>query len=204
MAALKKKPTFDRNRPASWSFFSSYWYDKEQWYRKYVLGQPDKPSREMEFGKKFADSCEARKPLAPVTLLSKVEQEFRVSFNGMLLLGFADTFDSETKRETGEFKTGKWKSNGDPAWTQKRVDEHGQITMYALMNYVTNKVRPEDCKFFLEWVPTVEGGDFQIQLAKPVKVFRFDTKRTMKDIADFGVLIKKTYEEMEEYCQKRA
>ncbi len=204
MAARKKYLSFDRKRPASWSFFSSYWYDKEQWYRKYVLGKPDKASKEMEFGKIFAKSCEDRKPLAPVTLLSKMEHEFRVSFNGMLLLGYADAFDEKTKKETGEYKTGKWRASGEPAWTQKRVDEHGQITMYALMNYITNKVKPDDCKFWLEWIPTIEGGDFKIQLAKPVKVFRFETKRTMKQVAEFGVLIHRTYIEMEEYCKNHA
>lgn len=201
------KPTFDRTRPVSWSFFSSFEYDPEQWYRKYVLGKPDRPSPEMEFGKKFADSCEARRPLAPVTLLSKVEQEFSTVFEGMPMIGFADTYDDVTKKAIGEFKTGV------KPWDQKRVDDHGQITMYCLMNWLINKVRPEDTKLFLQWVPTrkidQDGGDFsqhdyRVDFAMPIKVHTFNTKRTMKDVVVFGARIKRLYKEMDEYCKNHA
>ena len=37
-------------KPISWSSISSFNYDKKQWYRSYVLGIKDPPSKEMEFG----------------------------------------------------------------------------------------------------------------------------------------------------------
>lgn len=203
---IKKNKHFDiyaflKKRPLSWSAMSSFEYDPEQWYRRYFLNEEQAPSAEMLFGKKFADACEARKPLAPVTLLCKMEQPFKVVFNKVPLVGYADTYCQKTKAHIGEYKTGKMKSTGADSWDQKRVDEHGQITMYALMNYITNKKKPEDCKFFLEWVPTVQAGDFSIDLLKPVKVYHFDTKRTMRDILDFGARINRTVKAMQDYVR---
>lgn len=200
MPTLAKKPvvrkkTFDKTRSLSWSAISSFMYDKEQWYRKYVLGQPDPASKEMIFGKLFADSCENGEPLAPVTILCEVEKKFEIVFNKIPMIGYADTYCKKTKKVIGEYKTGK------KAWDQKRVDDHGQITLYALFNYITYKVKPEDCEFFLEWIPTEEHGDFSINFKKPIKVHHFKTKRTMQDILNFGMTINRIYKEMENYCE---
>ncbi len=186
---------FLKKRPLSWSAISSFEYDPEQWYRNYFLGQRDPASREMIFGSKFATSCENRKPLAPVTLLCKMEKEFSIVFNQIPLVGYADTFCEKTKCHTGEYKTGK------KAWDQQRVDEHGQITMYSLMNYVKHKKKPEDCEFFLEWIPTCELGDFSIDFVRPIKVHHFKTKRTMRDVLDFGIRINETVKAMELYVR---
>lgn len=186
-----------RARPLSWTAISSFEYDKDQWFNKYVLGKPTPITPELEFGKKFADAIEAGKPMSPVTILSKVEQPFEVMFGDISLVGYADTFDKDTKKHIGEFKTGKTKN----PWTQKRVDEHGQITMYCLMNLITNKVKPEDTKLFLEWCPTQENGDYTISLIDPNDVRHFDTKRTMLDIVNFMQRIKNVTQEMESYAQ---
>lgn len=192
---------FLKDRPLSWSAISSFEYDPEQWYRNYYLGQKDPANKEMIFGSRFATAAENGKPMAKITMLCKMEQEFNVVFNKIPLKGFADTFCTKTKKRTGEYKTGKYKSNGDPAWTQKRVDEHGQITLYALMNYVKHKMRPEDCEFFLEWIPTAEDGSFNIYIIDPNDVKHFVTKRTMKDLLDFGMRINRTVDAMQAYVR---
>jgi hypothetical protein len=202
-----KKPKFDKTRALSWSAISSFEYDPEQWYRKYVLLQPDPENEEMRFGKRFADSCEKRKPLAPVTLLSKMEQKFEVVFCGIKLIGYADTFDDVTFKALGEYKTGV------KEWDQRRVDEHGQITLYCLFNYVTKKIKPEDMDLFLQWIPTrkisQENGDFSrseytIDFVRPIKVHTFRTRRNMKDVVEFGAKIKRVYKEMEMYAKNHA
>lgn len=197
---------FLKNRPLSWSAISSFEWDKEQWYRNYYLGQKDPMTPELIFGAKFALSCEKKKPLAPVTMLSEMEHAFKVVFNGIPLTGFADTYCRTSKRKIGEYKTGV------KAWDQKRVDQHGQITMYALMNYISHRIKPEDTKFFLEWIPTrkimQENGDyskFDYTIgfeSDPPEVRTFHTKRTMKDILTFGNRINNTIEEMERYVQQ--
>jgi hypothetical protein len=188
---------FFKTRPLSWSSMSSFEYNPEEWYENYILGKKKDPSPEMLFGKIFAESCENRKPLAPVTLLSKMEQPFKVVFGKIHMVGFADTFDDVLKTTIGEYKTGKMTK----PWTQDRVDKHGQITLYALFNLIKNKIKPDDCKFFLEWVPTIQRGDFSIEILKNEKVRHFDTKRTMKDVLEFGVRINRVVKDMEKYVR---
>lgn len=183
----------DLARPLSWSAISSFEWDKEQWYAKYVLKQEQPPSREMLFGKKFADSVEAGKPLAPVTVYSIVEQKLECQFAGISLLGFMDTY--EPKFKVREYKSGK------NAWTQEKVDNHGQITMYLLMLYIIHGTRPEQIKCHLDWIPTYETGDFQIDFVRPIRIHTFTTKRTMRDILVFGQRIKRTYKEMQAFAE---
>ena len=70
------------------------------------IGQKYDPTPELIFGKIFANSCENRKPLAPVTMLSKMEQSFKIVYNKIPLVGFADTFCNITFKKIGEYKTG--------------------------------------------------------------------------------------------------
>lgn len=194
---------FDWTRPASWSYVSAYEWDKEAWFRKYILGIPEPETAELAFGKAFADSCETRRPLAPVTMMSRMEKEFSVRLNKKVTLrGFVDTFCEDTKRVIGEYKTGV------KVWDQKRADLHGQITMYALMNLIENGVRPEECTFFLEWIPTtrVESGDFSVRIdfKRPVEVRKFYTKRTTAQVLSFGDYVLRTMRDMEEFVRNHA
>ena len=100
------------------------------------------------------------------------------------------------KKKMAEFKTGKVK------WTQKRVDELGQIDMYLLMLYITHKIRPEDMTVHLYWLPTKENGDFSISFVEPFRVKSFRTCRTMTQILEFGVFINKIQKEMIDYCEQ--
>lgn len=187
-------------RPLSWSAISSFEYSPEQWYDNYVLSKKNPESEEMKFGKAFANSIEdgtcANKELLDL-LQKKKEHKFNVVFSGIPLIGFADAFCDKTFKILDEVKTGK------KAWDQKRANEHGQLTMYALMNFITNKIRPEDTTFTLYWCPTQANGDFSISFVKPIKTHVFKTKRMMNDILQFGLRIKRVVKEMEEYCKKR-
>lgn len=204
------KKTFDRDRAMSWSSFSSFskelseYADPEKWYRKYVLNEKERDTPELIFGKKFAKSIEDGKPLAPVTLLTKAEHPFKVMYNKIPMVGYVDAFCTNTQKKIGEYKTGA------KAWDQKKVDRHGQITFYALFNFITNKVRPEDTEFFLEWIPTKKiprnngdfsGFDYDIDFVYPIEVVRFNTQRSMSDVLTMGSLINKVYKEMEDYCE---
>lgn len=186
--------TFDKKRALSWSAISSFEYDKEEWYRKYVLGIKPEDNKEMAFGRKFAQSIESGKPLAPVLTLSAVEHPFQVSFNGIPLIGYADSFCDKTFKKLEEYKTGK------KIWDQKRADEHRQIDMYLLMNLITNKIRPEDVECAITWIPTQENGDFSISFVEPIRVHRFVTKRTTAQVLKFGAYIKNIYKDMELYA----
>lgn len=192
-----EKPRFKKERPLSWSQISSFEYDPEQWYRRYVLGIQDEPNAEMLFGKKVADSIEDGTCTIPTlleNLQKRKEYPFKVQFGEIQLVGYADAFCEETLRKLDEVKTGQ------KPWDQKRVDDHGQITMYCLLNYITHKVPPEEVDCTLHYIPTQKGGDFNISFVEPIVVQRFKTKRTMADILNFGSRIKRVYQEMEAYA----
>ena len=189
------------SRPLSWSSISSWEWNKEDWAKKYLDGieQPSNP--EMEFGKKVGKRLETDPTYLPmIPRRSKMEHPFNVSLSGIKLTGYADTFCTVTFKAGDEYKTGV------KPWDQKRVDEHGQITMYLLMNYITNKIKPEDVEFALHWMPTVrkESGNFEVvidfvpDIENNIKHFK--TKRTMVDILKFAAYIKKTYKAMQKYA----
>lgn len=180
----------------SWSSISSFEWDKEQWYQSYIKGIRQE-SRELTFGS-FVDKKLQDDP----TFLPSVERylimqyEMRIMFDGIPLVGYADGYDPG--KTLADYKTGK------KAWTQKRADETGQLTMYAFMLYLIDKVRPGDMTFRIVWLPTVESGDFSIQFKDdPVKPKVFNTTRSMLDILQFGQKIKRMLEEMQEYVEKR-
>lgn len=189
------KPTFDRKRPLSWSAISSFEYDKEQWYRKYVLGQEDPASKEMLFGSKVGrDIAEARVHMPHIKRYPVFEYELKFMFGKIPMIGYLDGWDA-IHLDLGEYKTGK------KPWTQKRADEHGQFDTYGLGLWIQDKVRPEDVTFNLHWMPTQDNGDFSISFIDPTVCHNFVTYRSMGDILEFGARINRVYKEMDQYCK---
>lgn len=181
----------------SWSSISSFEWDPEQWYQSYIKGIRQE-SKELAFGslvdKKLQDDPNY---LSSVERYPIMQHGMKIMFDGIPLIGFADGYDPSAKI-LADYKTGK------KAWTQKRADETGQLTMYAFMLYLIDKVKPGDMVFRIVWLPTVESGDFSIQFKDdPVKPKVFNTTRSMLDILQFGQRIKKTLEEMQEYVDNR-
>lgn len=186
-------------RPLSWSAISSFEYDPEQWYCRYILNEKSPESKEMIFGKLIGKRLETEPTFLPmIERYSKMEYPFSVVFNGIKLVGYADTFCDKTFKKLGEYKTGK------KSWDKKRVDTHGQIDMYCLMNYIQNKIRPEDVEIKLAWMPTQENGDFTMSFIEPIEknIKIFSTKRNMSDILKFGARINETVIKMQEYVDK--
>lgn len=191
------KPTFDRIRPLSWSAISSFEYDPEQWYRKYVLGIEEKPNAAMLFGKTVGERI-AKDPtfLPHLSRLSHFEFELHAHFCDIPLLGYIDSY--EPHEYLFEYKTGK---RGKNEWTQKKADTHGQIDMYLLLLWLKYRVKPYDVACTIFWMPTKEGSDFNISFIDEKKIQAFPTVRNMHDITNFGLRINKRYKEMIAYCE---
>lgn len=191
-----EKPKMDLTRALSWSALSSFEYNKEQWYKKYVLGIEQIKTAELEFGSMIGKRLEIENSFLPmITRQSAMEYGFNVVFDGIPLIGFADSFCDKTFKKLEEYKTGKKK------WTQERADEHGQITMYLLMNFITHKIRPDEVQCTIHWMPTQDNGDFSISFIEPIeeKIKQFKTKRTMQQMLEFAQRLKKVYKEMQIY-----
>lgn len=183
---------FLKKRPLSWSAISSFEWDPEQWYKRYILGVKDKPTPELEFGKMVADSLATDAPMVPFEQYSILEQKLFFKFGGIQMVGYIDTFTS-VGWKFREFKTGK------KEWTQKRANEHGQLKFYTLGIGILWNIKPEDITVHLDWAPTEEGWDVPIQLIQPIKMQSFPVKITTKDLEDFKLRILKTVGEMQRY-----
>lgn len=189
------------SRPLSWSSMSSWEWDPKEWALKYLEGKETSPNAEMIFGSKIGKKLETDPSFLPmIPRHSKMEHAFNVSLSGILLVGYADSFCTKTNKKLSEFKTGV------KTWDKKRVDEHGQLTMYCLMNYITNKIKPEDVEIQLAWMPTKreETGNFEVTISfiepieENIKIFK--TKRTMVDILKFAAYIKEIHKQMQSYA----
>lgn len=192
------KKTFDKSRPLSWSAISAFEYNPEQWYEKYVLGKKS-TSPEMVFGSKIGKLLETDPSFLPEIPRQKhMEYKFEAEIDGVKLVGFADSFCDE-QLILEEYKTGV------KPWDQKRADNHGQIDMYLFMLYMSKGIKPELVRCRVHWMPTTKTFradlNHAIDFDKKLSPVFFETRRTTRDILQFGVRIKKTLEAMEEYCQ---
>lgn len=191
------KPTFDKKRPLSWSAISSFEYNKEQWYESYVLGKKQS-SREMDFGSKVDKQIQTDLTFLPeLPRYELMQYKMTVMFGKIPLIGLPDGLDLNAFL-LADYKTGK------KAWDKKRADETGQLTMYLFLVYIQERILPEKFRCFIHWLPTQDNGDFTISFTTKFAIQTFETRRTMKDLLDFGKRIKKVYKEMEDYCQNHA
>ena len=190
------KPPFPHDRPLSWSQLSSFRYRPSAWYARYVLGEESPTSKEMLFGKEIGERLASDPTYLPeVPRLPIFEHELKFEFNGLSMIGYIDAWCPETKR-LYEYKT----SRNKKAWTQQTVNDHGQLRMYAMGLYLTEKIKPEDIYFSLYWIPThiVEG---EVALVEPVEISSFKTKITTADILRFGQEILDTRKAMMDYYE---
>lgn len=188
-----------KDKPFSWSQMSSFKWDKEQWYSRYVMGEVLPSTPELDFGSMIGKKIETDPTYLPqVPRHNVMEHPFSVVFSDIKMVGYCDSFCTKTNKKLLEYKTGV------KEWDQKRCDEHGQLTAYALFNYITNKVKPEDMDIQLIWLPTKRVDDVEnftkiIEFVDEQNIKIFKTKRTMKDILKFGAEIKKIYREMDAF-----
>lgn len=197
-------------RPFSWSQMSSFEYSADQWFRKYYLGESQKVSAEMSFGKDIGDKLATDKDFMPnIPRQKHMEYGIQVALGDVELVGYFDSFDDVPEGgmyPLEEFKTGK------KAWDQKRADNHGQITFYCLLLWLAKKINPKDVLARIHWMPTEEtdqsfkdfmDGRRKIELTKNVKPLTFVTRRSMADVLVFGAKINKTIKDMEDYILLR-
>lgn len=180
----------------SWSSYSAFvHYDKEEWYKRYFLGIRSAPNSVMQggidVGEKITQDIEYLKEIPRPEIF---EQEFFGKVGTIDITGHLDGW-SPKARGIDEYKT----TCNPKRWTQKAVDEWGQITFYCLLVWINKKIRPEDLTLRLFSIPMVETGNFKVtQKGKPKM---FYTKRTMVDLLRFMSEISKVHIEMLEYVK---
>lgn len=188
------KPTFDRKRALSWSAISSFEYNKEQWYQTYVLGERQS-SPEMTFGSKIDKLIQEDLNFLPeLPRYPFMQYKMNAKLGKIPLVGIPDGICFK-EFLLADYKTGK------VAWDQKRADETGQLTHYLFLIYKTEKIKPEKFRCFIHWIPTQKNEKGAIEFSS-MPSMTFETKRTMKDLVEYGVRINCRYKEMINYCEK--
>lgn len=187
------------HRPASYSFFSSWEWNREDWYDKYILNKEQKQTPAMAFGNVVGDSIGTPNSLVPTLQPAGVkEYKFTGEVEGIHLVGFADHFCDKTL-VLHENKT----SDNPKKWTQKSVNEHKQIDMYLLLLFLSKKIKPEDVTCYLNWIPVERGGDMLYKLPEPPTYVQYRTKRNGVDLLRYAQHIVDTVKEMELYVKLR-
>ncbi len=193
---------FLKGRPLSYSAFSSFLYNPEQWYQTYILGIRQE-SAELAFGS-YVDKRIQTDPsfLPKLPRYEHMQYSMKVMLGKDIpLVGIPDGLNLTKSKELSDFKTGRLK------WDKKRADETDQLTWYLLLIYITLKHKPEKFRCFIHWLPTVktESGDFKvtIEFIKDIddNIRTFETKRTMTDVLQLISRIKVVLGEMQEYVR---
>lgn len=189
------KPQFNKTRPLSWSAISSFQYDPEQWYKKYVLNEPQQSNPAMEFGKVVGEKLASDSAFLPeVPRYKHMEKKFEGKIGDIQLIGFLDSYCPDTKSIL-EFKT----SSNSKRWSQKKAEIHQQIDFYCLLVWLNHGVLPEKCH--LCYIPVEEGGSFEMKLSdKPVQIF--EVKKTAVDVLKFGNYVKDIYKQMQKFAEE--
>ncbi len=185
-------------RAISWSQLNGWQYNKLQWFQKYILNIKEDGNAGMKFGNTVGDTLgtpDSYVPLLNPHLVGIKEFELHAKMNGYSLIGYADHYCPETK-VLNENKT----SQNPNRWTQKDVNEHGQLDMYGLMLLLQHGTKPEDVQMYLNFIHVTEGNDFQLRVTDPTKFSRFQTTRTTQQCLQFGAGIDKIVKAMEKYA----
>lgn len=174
-------------KPMSWSQLWSFQNKPEEFYQTYILGIKFEQTREMLLGDIIHQGLEGKdwlKMLRENNFTSDYERSVGdimknkiPDFNEKeVWLGEKGKFYEETDCTIAARADGRDKENhilyeiktGKNFWTQDRVDEHGQLTLYSFIHY----------KQFGK-IPDLELISFNVNNGK-MKIFK--TKRTIEQL----------------------
>lgn len=188
-----------KTRPLSYSQLSSFEYDPAQWYDNYILGNRAPANAAMLYGSYIGDRIgTVDNPVTGLDPVGVKEYEMRANLGDIHIVGFADHY-CPVHKILNENKT----SDKHDRWTQAKVDDHGQLTMYALMLFLQRKVKPEHVTMYLNFIPVRQNGDFTYSLPEPVTFTTFETKRTTRQVLEYAAYIQNTVKLMEAYANRQ-
>lgn len=131
-------------------------------------------------------------------LFPEYEKYLQNLINNICCLWFLDNAKKDLT-EFREFKTGK------TPWTQKRAEEHGQITFYAILIEAETGKLPE--KAYLDWIITEEDEEWIIKPTGEIKTFEVKidkekVEKMKKDLPKIFDDMQKLYEKWLEDAEK--
>ncbi len=186
-----------RPRPyLSWSQYNLFKNSVSNYVDYYVYENKRASSRAMLLGKLLHEKLEKGETLdkelenVKMFLPDFKEKEFEINTEvaGVPLYGKLDGFNPKTL-VIDDIKTGKTN------WTQRKVDTDKQMTFYALMVYQKFGKLPENIR--IHHIPTEEAMGVIVFTGE---LFSFSTKRTLSQVIDMAVEVKKTWDKIGEVC----
>lgn len=184
-------------RPLSWSQISCFEWNKEVWYKRYILNEKQDENQAMKFGKMIGEKLAGDSTFMPAIPRYHIyEYKLLGRIGDIHMIGFIDGFDLK-KKLLMELKTGK-------KWDKKKAETHGQIDLYCALLYIMHKIDPEDLDIRLIWLETEETGDFETRFIKDMEPVVFKVKKSMVDVVNMLARVKRIYSEMEEFIHTRS
>jgi hypothetical protein len=171
---------------------STWEKSKPEFYKRYILREPMFETKEQRFGKWFATEIEKQVSEYPIVEMlrpmlgnysvheAKLESTIDTPIGPVDVVSYFDAYDPGI----GEYKTGK------TPWTQKRVNEHGQLDFY---NFILGK--PVETTLY--WLQTQNNESGGIQFTGQVQQFKREV--TERDIMNIRERIIKAVVEISEY-----
>lgn len=172
----------------SWSQYSLFKQNPEEYKRIYIDGEERFVSRQMLLGSAIHEDIEKGtsevEGIETIKLLipkyQKHEYFVERTIEGVRMLGYIDLY-SETKNK---IKIGEIKTSVNP-WTERMAKNHGQLKFYNLL-VMNNK--PIETSLF--WLETTRSGELT------GKVKRFEVEIPLADLLAFFADVKKVYQEI--------
>ena len=156
----------------SYSQIRTFRKSPQEYYKRYVLGQDMYESKWLKYGKRFSEAVEdggsddeiIDAMVKEVTVYEGTEVEAKAETDkiDLPLFGYKDTAKDGAFRE---YKT------GTKEWTQERVNNHEQLLMYALIDYLNTGEVPT---VHLDWLPVEEHGDGSVSFTGELYTFERD------------------------------
>lgn len=187
----KNKTVEERLSYLSWSKLQLFEKDPNLFFQVYCEGIDMFRTKQLELGKKLAITLENGRSedgdemmeLMAIYMPSYPEREVEINavFENIPLKGVLDGWDKKSLA-IHEVKSGK-------NWTQSMVDQHGQLTFYALLVWLKYKKLPDN--IYLHWAKTIENDEGDLVLTGDIKTF--STKRSLTDIILFSKRIRSAW-----------
>ena len=181
---------------------------EEKWIEQYIYGKRNRINRGMAFGKVMADSLENDEASGNILLDLVIERipkfEIRdVPFTAELKTGKKiiniHCRPDSMKKDMSAFKEYK---TGQAGWTQKKVDEHGQITFYATGMYLKTGKIPHDIELVHIVTEKEDEGVPNSKLRATGEIKRYKTVRTMSQVLNMIIRMKRAWDKIEKITER--
>lgn len=189
----------------SWSQLDLFEHSPEMYAQVYIHGKKRPVNKAMLYGGEFANHLESGEMTGSILTdlaisrvpkldISEYKLEATVKIDDKTeipVLCYIDSISNDLTR-LYEYKTGKAR------WDQKRVDQHGQLTFYAMaLREVTGKI-PESIQ--LIWIQT--DNDELGKIVPTGEVYIFNSRQTMSDILKMKVRVKSAWRGIQQLVER--